>query len=199
MCTHRDTSRTHRYDARVLPSDRAAKNDAHHRAHLSENASEPLEIMQSHPGHHERLHHGSTRQTNGASTHMSPQMQRTSKRGPPQIRPIEHQQRSDSSVPCSFWSLSNGGKVNSACEQVMAQTTLSMTVRSVRKAAEVRVGGMLQCGHSRAWRMLGFGCAYLSVLTAVLCCAWRRDGTGRLACLGPGEAQCRPSESSGYG
>ena len=90
-------------------------------------------------------------------------------------------------------------KVNSACEQVMAQTTLSMTVRSVRKAAEVRVGGMLQCGHSRAWRMLGFGCAYLSVLTAVLCCAWRRDGTGRLACLGPGEAQCRPSESSGYG
>ena len=118
---------------------------------------------------------------------------------PRSIRPIEHQQRSDSSVPCSFWSFSNGGKVNSACEQVMAQTTLSMTVRSVRKAAEVRVGGMLQCGHSRAWRMLGFGCAYLSVLTAVLCCAWRRDGTGRLACLGPGEAQCRPSESSGYG
>ena len=203
LCTHRDTSRTHRYDARVLPSDRAAKNDAHHRAHLSENASEPLEIMQSHPGHHERLHRtcmaAHDKQTALPRTCPRKCSAQASAALPRSIRPIEHQQRSDSSVPCSFWSFSNGGKVNSACEQVMAQTTLSMTVRSVRKAAEVRVGGMLQCGHSRAWRMLGFGCAYLSVLTAVLCCAWRRDGTGRLACLGPGEAQCRPSESSGYG
>ena len=126
LCTHRDTSRTHRYDARVLPSDRAAKNDAHQRERIrtARDHAEPSRTSRAVASDV----HGSTRQTNGASTHMSPQMQRTSKRGPPQIRPIEHQQRSDSSVPCSFWSFSNGGKVNSACEQVMAQTTLSMTV-----------------------------------------------------------------------
>ena len=33
--------------------------------------------------------HTCTRQTNGASTHMSPQMKRTSKRGPPQIDPAD--------------------------------------------------------------------------------------------------------------
>jgi hypothetical protein len=58
-----------------------------------------------------------------------------------------------------------------AARRAAAARVDAVQTRSVRKAAEVRVGGMLQRGHSRAWRMLGCGCTYLSVLAAVLCLA----------------------------
>ena len=56
LYTSRHEPNSDRYDARVLQSDRAARNDAQQRVHLTENVSEPPKIMQSSPGHHERSH-----------------------------------------------------------------------------------------------------------------------------------------------
>ena len=43
-------------NARAPHSEGTANNDAHHRAHLSKNVSEPPKIMHSSPGHHKRSH-----------------------------------------------------------------------------------------------------------------------------------------------
>ena len=54
--TQRDRSQTHTNAACVRQIDATAQTAAHHRAHLSASVSEPLNIMQSSPGHHERSH-----------------------------------------------------------------------------------------------------------------------------------------------
>ena len=43
-------------NARAPHSEGTSNNEAHHRAHLRENVSEPPKIMHSSPGHHERSH-----------------------------------------------------------------------------------------------------------------------------------------------
>jgi hypothetical protein len=53
------------------------------------------------------------------------------------------------------------GSKQQASRRTVERSPAMYKPRALRKAAEVRVGGMLQRGHSRAWRMLGFGCTNL--------------------------------------
>ena len=57
-------------------------------------------------------------------------------RGPPKRRLARPKHQSAAPLPCSVRSFSNGGQVNSACGQGMAQSTLSVTEARQGKRAE---------------------------------------------------------------
>ena len=75
--------------------------------------------------------HSSARQRTARLSSVARALQRQKARGPPNRRPVRSKHKSAAPLPCSFRLFSNGGRVNSACEQGMAQTMLSMTVMAI--------------------------------------------------------------------